>query len=135
MVTTSGVVPSPDDHFADCPHRRVSIAPARRAGRRKGRPTIGHGIVAPAIVEERRADAVVSAPDDHLAARPHRGVLTTRGWGTRDGHGRPGVSRGIIAPAIIEIAALEPAPDDHFAARPHRRVPVAPGGAAGGGHR
>ena len=106
--------------------RCPSIPPCDRArgGRAGGghrRPTVAGRIVAPAVVQIAGV-AAVSAPDDHLAARPHRRVIDARGGRAGGAHRRPTVGGRIVAPAGVQIAAVVSAPDDHLAAGPHRRV-------------
>src|ERR1039458_3787379 len=127
----------PNDHFAACPHRRVEVTRGGRAGGGQGRPTVGRRIVAPAVVQIGGAAAVpvISAPDDHLTASPHCGMIDARGGAPTGGQARPTAGDRIVAPAIVEESAAAPpsAPDDHLAAGPHRRVKVAPSGGSGGG--
>src|SRR6185295_7860329 len=93
-------------------------------------------MVARAVVQI--AAVIVPAPDDHLAARPHRRVSGARGGRTGGAHCRPTVPRRTVAPAVVEMliatAKLAAAPDDHLATRPHRGVIGTPEGRAGGAH-
>src|SRR5438132_289454 len=64
--------PAKYDHLAARPDRREIVARGGSTGAAHRRPTVLRRIVAPAVAQ---IAAVVSAPDDHLAARPHGRVL------------------------------------------------------------
>ena len=61
-------ISAPDDHFAAGPHCGVSGTCTGREGGADRSPSVGAGIVSPAVVQI--VAAVKAAPDDHFAARP-----------------------------------------------------------------
>ena len=70
-----------------------------RIGGAGGRPISVLGLYRPPVLKY--AVAVVSAPDDHLAAGPHRRVIVSRSGRTGGGRGCPTVGAGIVAPAGV----------------------------------
>src|SRR5437016_2575302 len=92
-------------------------------------PTICGGIVSPACVQS--SAAVKSAKDNHFAAGPDRSVAVSRGGHVDQACCSPGVCRGSVPSAAIQIAAVVPAPDDHFIASPNGRVIVSCEGRVG----
>ena len=85
-------------------------------------PTICGGIVSPACVQS--SLAVKSAKDDHFAAGPDRSVAVSGGGQVDRACRSPGVCRGSVLSAAIQIGAVGPAPDNHFTAGPECRVEV-----------
>ena len=65
------------------------------------------------------AAAVLSAPNDHLPARPDRAVKVA---GSGQGGGSPSVATGTVSPACVQSGAITSAEHDHFRASPHRCV-------------
>src|SRR5436190_1715870 len=90
------------------------------------------GRVRPSVAQI--AGIASSAPNNHFATRPPRGVDGTRTGRARRRHPRPTVARRTIAPSVVKGARCASTPDDHFAARPHRRVVIPRGGRASGAH-
>src|SRR6058998_3183698 len=85
-------------------------------------PTICGGIVSPACVQS-SVDTVESAPHDHFAAGPECSVSASRGGHVAHACRSPGVRRGSVLSAGIQIAAaVKSAPDNHFTASPDCRV-------------
>src|SRR5881296_2606549 len=69
-------------------------------------PTICGGIVSPACVQS--SVAVISAKDDHFAAGPDRSVAVSGGGHVDHACRSPGVCRGSVPSAAIQIAAVYP---------------------------
>src|SRR5882724_1915506 len=81
-------------------------------------PRVGAGIISTAGIQIVGADK--SAPDDHLTASPHCGVILSAIGCAGGADGCPTVGAGIIFAAGVKIAAeAVSAPDDHFTAGPH----------------
>ena len=78
-------------------------------------PGIGSRIVSAACVQ---ALAIISAPDDHFVASPHRRVTISCRGRIGSAGGGPTIGAGIVSPAGVEGAATVAAPDDHFTASP-----------------
>src|SRR5260370_39207080 len=65
----------------------------------------------------------MTAPDNHLAARPNSGVEISRSWRAENSCGQPGVSGWIVPASGAEgVVVIKAAPNDHFAPGPDRRV-------------
>ena len=111
---------APGDHFTASPDRRMIAAHQGTEGSRD--PTICGGIVSPACVQS--SLGVKSAKDDHFAAGPDRSVAVSGGGHVDRACRSPGVCRGSVPSAAIQIAAVGPAPDNHFTAGPECRVEV-----------
>src|SRR2546426_7670634 len=62
---------SPNDHLVAGPYRNVITTRARRSRQSRRSPGIRRRIVARSVSQE---PVVISAPDNHLAARPNCGV-------------------------------------------------------------
>ena len=93
------VLPTPDDHFAAGPDRRVNDPGSGRVGGAGGCPTVGAGIVSAASVHS--AGEASSAPDDHFGASPDgRVTISCRG---RVGGlvGSPTIGAGVVSPAGV----------------------------------
>src|SRR5438270_4609632 len=87
-----------------------------------GYPSICGGIVSPACVQS--SLGVKSAKHDHFAAGPDRSVAVSGGGHVDRACRSPGVCRGSVPSAAIQIAAVGPAPDNHFTAGPDCRLEV-----------
>src|SRR5439155_5432757 len=93
--------PTPDDHLSPGPYRAVTRASDRCAISGHPHPTIAQRIVTPAVVERNACVVVVSTPDNHLRACPHRRMKLAWGGRAGDRHDRPTVRRWVIAPATV----------------------------------
>src|SRR5438128_2623414 len=65
-----------------------------------------------------------TAPDDHLAASPHRGVRVARRGGVDCAYRHPAIAARVVSAASIRIVErrIDAAPHAHFAAAPDCRV-------------
>src|SRR5439155_25929522 len=82
---------------------------------------VGAGIVPPASVLF--TGNACSAPDDHFASDPHRGVTLSGRGRVCLGGSCPIVGARIVCSASVQIQAnIFSAPDDHFTAGPYCRV-------------
>jgi hypothetical protein len=82
----------------------VIVSASGRASGAGGCPTIGAGIVSAAGVKI--GSAVISAPDDHFAASPHRRVKVSASGRASGAGGCPTIGAGIISAAGVENAAV-----------------------------
>ena len=82
----------------------------------------GEGIVPASGGEKGRT--TLSAPDEHQAAGPQRGVKVTTQRPSRDRGRYPGIGRGIVLAAGTQIReeSPRPTPDDHARAGPDSGV-------------
>ena len=121
--------PTPDDHFAAGPHCCVIRSASGRVGSARWSPRVigarRRQLRAVSAAGVQRADEILSAPDDHLAASPHCRVTSAASGRAGGAGGCPAVGAGIIPAASIISAAsavVHSAPNDHFAAGPDCRV-------------
>src|SRR4051794_36076724 len=85
-------------------------------------PGVGGRIVARTGVR-RRAELSVTAPHDHLRARPDAGMLRPRAAVLRIRDWHPGIALRIVTRAGVDIGGsgrFLSAPDDHLAPGPDR---------------
>jgi hypothetical protein len=90
--------------------------------------------VAAAGVEIEIVGVVVSAPDNHLAASPHRSVNLSGKGCVCNTSGYPTVGTTIVPAPVVKVhagVAEDATPDDHFAAGPYRCVRVSRRGGVG----
>ena len=93
-----GVVEAaPDDHFAACPHCRVTRAPTGRTGDGGRNPAVCAWIVSAACIQV----AWAAAPDDHFAASPHRRVSSAPIRRVCGGSSNPSVCARIVSTAGV----------------------------------
>lgn len=115
---------TPDDHFAPRPDCSVIPSCQRHACGARGHPAVCVGIVSPACIEIHHRAAKHSAPDDHFAAGPHRGMRVSRRGRIVETRAEPTVRARIISPAAVRVSEgfIHAAPDNHFALAPYCRV-------------
>jgi len=66
-----------------------------------------------------KVNAILSAPNDHLAIGPHCSVSEPCGWSVDGAGGCPAVRAGIVSAAGVETVGVIPsAPNNHFTAGP-----------------
>jgi hypothetical protein len=122
MQIVHGITSAPDNHFATGPHRFVFPPRSRHVHGARRCPTVSAGVVSPASIQVTVSATSKAAPNDHLAARPDRRVLSPCGR-CIGGAGRyPTVGYRIVSAASVQKGSIEPAPDDQLATCPHRAL-------------
>ena len=128
--------PTPNDHFAAGPHRRMRVSGGGCVGKAGRCPTIGVWVISPAGVQKQAADVRGSAPDDHFAADPDCRVTESGSRHAGSTGGCPTVNAGVVSPASVYIVrAIISAPDNHLATGPDGRVLIPGRGRAAGARR
>jgi hypothetical protein len=101
MVVKAVVESAPNDHLAAGPDCSVIPSCQRRVRSAGGHPAVRVGAVSAACVEIHDRAAEHAAPNDHLAASPHRRVRVSRRRCIVEARGDPTVRGGIISAAAV----------------------------------
>src|SRR5262249_28523748 len=95
---------TPNEHLPACPHRRVMHTRGGNAGAQRRRPPgVSRWYVASTRLQELIDGARrMTSPDDHLGARPDRGVAVSRARSVSGGNrGHPAVRRRAVPSAGV----------------------------------
>jgi len=120
-VVVHPVAATPNDHFVPDPHGCVIVSGMGHVCDTRRSPTVrGRIISATSVQTRRRLAPEFAAPDDHLRAGPHCGMIVARGGSVESVCSRPAIAGRIVSSPGIQIsgARINAAPDIHLAAAP-----------------